>query len=149
MKIVFGILCGILYLIGLCFGLSYEEISIIICIYMCPAVCILCASAAAIYFRHIKSVANRLLFSLNASITLTYCCIAAAFWRHYRAAIDPFGYCADNLTWIAEDLNMTYEEVNIYIYCYLFFGIIIFHLGQIAIGMLIKKRRQAKLTAAA
>lgn len=44
---------------------------------------------------------------------------------------------------------MTYEEVNIYIYCYLFFGIIIFHLVQIAIGMLIKKRRQAKLTAAA
>ena len=47
MKIVFGILCGILYLIGLFFGLSYKEISIIICIYMCPAACVLCASAAA------------------------------------------------------------------------------------------------------
>ena len=68
---------------------------------------------------------------------------------NYRAAIDPFEYCVDNLTWIAEDLNMTYEEVNIYIYCYLFFGIIIFHLGQIAIGRLIRKKRKAKLIAAA
>lgn len=41
MELLFQILCGLLYLVGIPFGWSYQETSIYVCIYLWPTICTL------------------------------------------------------------------------------------------------------------
>ncbi len=65
--------------------------------------------------------------ALNISLLICYIIITRGFWRHYDCA-DPFTKCMRDLEGIADIMDMSYEEVNLYVYCYLFLGIILFHL---------------------
>jgi amino acid transporter len=49
--LVFSILCGILYVLGLCLGLNYVETSVYICIYGCCY--IVCAMSLVTLFLNI------------------------------------------------------------------------------------------------
>lgn len=137
MNSLFYFLCGCLYVIGQAFGLTYKEISIYICIYGCPIICIVCAAIAAI-FADLRSFWGQLRFSVNTALFILYWWKTKTFWIHYGILPDEFGgrvsdtfqLCVDDITKIANDLNITYQECNIYIYCYLFFSIVIFHLIQ-------------------
>lgn len=132
MEIIFQFLCGLLYCIGYIFGLSYVDISIIICIYLCPIICIIVAFFASCYTFKQTNICNRILFSINTSLLLLYINISDMFWKHYQVN-DPFTLCMNDLKTIANHMNITYEEVNLQIYCVLFFGIILFHLVIIPI----------------
>lgn len=137
-KIIFGFLCGILYGIGYVFGLSYVDTSVYICIYLCPIICILYALVSTIYTLRPKGFFNRVLFSLNASLLLMYLNTTAMFWEHYSVQ-DPFTLCMNDLKTIAQNMNITYEEANLLVYCVLFFGIILFHITTVIINKKIKK----------
>lgn len=129
MNYVFYFLCGCLYVIGQVFGLSYKEISVYICIYACPIICILCA-LVSILKGNIRTIFGRVRFSINTALLLLYIPITGTFWNHYEEVADPFQLCVDDITQIANHLHITYQECNIYIYCYLFFSIVLFHLIQ-------------------
>lgn len=132
MNSIFYFLCGCLYVIGLVFGLSYKEISVVICIYVCPIICILCALVSVLK-GNIRTFSGRVRFSINTTLLILYIFITDIFWRHYGESYDPFQVCMDDLTEISKELNITYQECNIYVYCYLFSFIVIFHLLQIFI----------------
>ena len=132
MNSIFYFLCGCLYVIGLVFGLSYKEISVYICIYACPIICVLCALASVLK-GNIRTFFGRVRFSVNTALLILYMSLTGTFWSHYGEVMDPFQLCVDDITRIANNMHITYEECNIYIYCYLFFSIILFHLLQIFI----------------
>lgn len=132
MNFVFYFLCGCLYAIGQIFGLSYKEISVDICIYACPIICILCA-LLSVWKGNIRTLFGRVRFSINTTLLILYTNITFVFWKHYREVADPFQLCMNDLIQISKELHITYQECNIYVYCYLFFGIILFHISQIFI----------------
>ena len=132
MNSIFYFLCGCLYVIGLVFGLSYKEISVVICIYACPIICILCA-LLSILKGNIRTFFGRVRFSANTTLLILYLIITDMFWKHYDSLADPFQVCMDDLIRISKELNITYQECNIYVYCYLFFSIILFHILQVFI----------------
>lgn len=134
--LIFGFLCGILYLIGLLFGRSYEQISIDICIYACPIICIVCAFLSGFVYKN--SWSGRIGKSFNYALGIMYIFTAQFFWEHYNRPFITDGdthaifmLCKDDLETIARNVHLTYEQVNLYIYCYLFFGIVLFHLLQV------------------
>ena len=136
--LVFGFLCGILYLIGLLFGRSYEQISIDICIYACPVICIVYAFLTGWVYSN--SWSGRIGKAFNYSLGLIYILIARFFWNHYSGPTHyVFSLCMNDLKSIAKSLGCSYEQINLYIYCHLFFGIVLFHLLQV---FLIKWRRK-------
>ena len=144
MEIIFKILCGILFCIGYLFGLSYADTSVIICIYLCPIVCMLAAFYAVCRTFKPNGIWNRILFSINMSLLVLYVVISDMFWEHYKTD-DPFTLCMNDLKAIAGRMNMSYEEVNILIYCVLFFGIILFHLLTVMLRK--KNNKKAVLSA--
>ena len=132
MNVLFKILCGCLYVIGLPFGWTYQETSVYICIYGCPAVCLILA-LLCVYKSSFKTILQRLRFSVNVVILWLYWGLANDFWNYYSKWDDPFNQCVKDIQYIAKELNMTYEECNIYIYVYLFGLIVLFHLIQLII----------------
>lgn len=136
--LIFKGLCGCLLLIGMCFGWTYQEASVYICIYMCPIICILCSILAIIPFDFRKTL-DRIWMALNLSLFLTYIKFTLGFWKHYDCT-DPFTKCMNDLKGLADIMNTSYEEVNLYVYCYLFFGIIFFHLFPTIARIIYNKR---------
>lgn len=64
------------------------------------------------------------------------------FWKHYGAVYDPFELCKEDLIVLAAKHSMTYEEINLYIYCNIFFTIILFHLSPYIIKFVLKTRKR-------
>lgn len=62
------------------------------------------------------------------------------FWKHYGAVYDPFELCKEDLIVLAAKHSMTYEEINLYIYCNIFFTIILFHLSPFIIKFIFKTK---------
>lgn len=130
MEIIFKILCGILYCIGLFFGYDYKEISVYICIYGCPIICILMSLILNI------TITNRLFKKVTVIKIILWLisCVYIAFnltffsyiCQHYSGDVYViFDQCVRDLQYIAFTCNTTYEYCNIVIYVYLFFSIII------------------------
>ena len=142
-KLIFGFLCGCLYLIGQMFGWSYQETSVYVCIYAWPAICVAASAIGSIYFiRHYEeSFVTKCLSVFNLGLTLFYISTTSLFWGHFGSFADPFEVCMDDLQHIARDLSMIYEEVNLYVYCVLFFGIVLFHLIQIFLHRIYRRFR--------
>ena len=129
MKELFTFLCGILYLIGYPFGWSYEDTSIYICIYLWPILC--CISTlplwivSIIHINKIKGIIFTILSSIYSLYYIYYTNLVIA-----RYSIDnknSFMNCMLDLKILAERLNISYEELNIFIYVILFIGIILFN----------------------
>ena len=134
MELIFDILCGGLLLIGLAFGLNYEEISVYICIYLWPILCSLMVSmvaVAAIYRWILKnSFLNAIVASCSTFATYLFYKLSYQFIEYYELSGDNqngihqmFSLCMNDINIIARNIGMSYAEVNLYIYCYLF-GII-------------------------
>lgn len=140
--LIFGFLCGILYLVGLIFGYSYEEISVYVCIYGWPALCVAMPTVIALValYNWIKelSVWNTINLALSSGTAIVFSLYAQLFYQFYNdrplaleagnpikldSAHDKFVACVQDLTTMASELNMTYEEVNLWVYCYLFLAI--------------------------
>lgn len=132
--LIFKFLCGCLYLIGLPFNWTYQETSIYICIYACPVICIISA-VISLFSCSIMTWWGRFRFSFNATLLLIYLQLTNVFWEHYfnDFAPEPFAQCVEDITEIANEMHISYEECNLWIYCVLFPMVVIFHLGQLLI----------------
>jgi hypothetical protein len=126
--LIFKFLCGILYVIGLCFGWNYREASVYICIYLWPALCVLSTLPITVGLIH-RIVANKSrwlsVFALPFAWFYTTCYItfSVLIYTYYTDGIyhnNPFDMCMNDLQQIARERNTTYEHVNIVIYVYLF-----------------------------
>ena len=143
-QLVFGFLCGMLYVAGYIFGLSYEEISVYVCIYLWPALCVAMPTIVAMValYNWVKKLTpwNTINLALSSGVASMFSVFAALFYQFYsyrpmyfdfeaRTTMrldtihDKFVACWSDLTRMANDLGMTYEEVNLWVYCYLFMAI--------------------------
>ena len=132
-EIIYYLLCGMLYLAGVVFGLSYEEISVYVCIFLWPA--LMTALPAIITLIALRNWHRKLTLwnSTNLIASGTTTCV---FWLiskkfyllytspnlvhvHVSTVHDQFMACVEDLKFIASQLNMTYIEVNLWIYCVL------------------------------
>lgn len=144
MELIFKILCGILYLIGMCFGYNYTEISVYICIYGCPIICIF--TTLLINISCICSLTKRItffkIFNLILSFLYTslYLAVFARICEYYNVKTATntqiFNQCVADFQNLAQICGTTYEHCNIVIYVYFFFTIIFINLF---IGYIIKK----------
>ena len=130
-EIIFYALCGLLYLTGLVFGLNYEEISVYVCIYLWPALFTAMPAVITLIALHnwIKNLTPGNSINLIASATTTYAfvLVTKGFYKlytdpspvhgHLSTIHDQFMACRQDLIDIAGQLNMTYIEVNLWVYC--------------------------------
>ena len=132
-KIIFTLLCGLLYLTGLCFGWSYQDTSVYICIYLWPVLCILTTLPITFGLIH-RIVVNKgrwlsvLALPFAWLYTACYITFTILIWAYYTDTIynsTPFDMCMNDLKRIAAELNTTYEHVNLVIYVYLFILIVL------------------------
>lgn len=141
-KIIFGLLCGLLYLTGLCFGWTYQEASVYVCIYLVPTLCIVSTLPISVGLVH-RIVANKgrwlgivalpfswLYTAYYIAFTIAICNLFSdVFYIDYGSSIpiveQQFNLCMKNLQHIADTCNTTYEEVNIIIYVKLFILIVV------------------------
>lgn len=141
-KIIFGLLCGLLYLIGLCFGWTYQEASVYVCIYLVPILCIVSTLPISVGLVH-RIVVNKgrwlSIVALPFAWLYTVCYIiftiavynlfSDVFYIDYGSNTpiveQQFNLCMRNLQRIADTCNTTYEEVNIIIYVKLFILIVV------------------------
>ena len=135
-EIIFHVLCGLLYLVGLVFGLNYEEISVYVCIYLWPALCVAMPAAIMLtaLFNWVKKLSWWNTFNLGVSSAVTYAFLLAAGeltapysmvtdFRSVSTIHEKFIACQSDLMRMANELNMTYQEVNLWVYCWLFLAI--------------------------
>lgn len=131
MKIIFTILCGLLYCIGIPFGWSYETTSIYICIYLWPIICTL--STIPIIWQSIKLVSRKKMLGL---ILVLLAIIYTAYYGYYTLEAihhyninDPHAFmnCMLDLKSLASYFEISYETVNILIYVVGFTVIVTFN----------------------
>ena len=131
--IVFNFLCGLLYCVGCCFGWSYRETSVYICIYLWPALCVLSTLPISIGLIH-RIIINKgrwvsfIMIPFAWFYTSCYILFANLIYAYYNDTIyksNPFDMCIKDLQQIARECNTTYEYVNIVIYVYLFLFILL------------------------
>ena len=145
-KLIFAILCGILYVIGLPFGLNYEQTSVYICIYLWPLLCVACA-----LFTTYKAIRKKktTFIVVNSIISVLYILITVGIFAHYsRLSVhEQFNDCMWKLYGLSDHLGISYEAVNLLIYVVLFSVIVIFHLLEVlAIDGKTKKRGRKQST---
>jgi hypothetical protein len=144
MELIFKILCGILYLIGMGFGYNYTEISVYICIYGCPIICIF--TALLINISCIWSLIKRITFFKGFNLILSFLYTSLHFvvfariceYYNVKTATNTqiFNQCVADFQNLAQICGTTYEHCNIVIYVYFFFTILFINL---LIGYIIKK----------
>ena len=121
MEILFTILCGLLYLVGYPFGLTYEETSIYICIYLWPILCTL--STIPIIFISLKKLfidkklISILFLALSTIYTTLYSYYTVLLINKYNISNpNAFTNCMLDLKVLAEYYEISYETLNILIY---------------------------------
>jgi hypothetical protein len=141
-KLIFAILCGILYVIGLPFGLNYEQTSVYICIYLWPLLCVACALFTT--YKAIKKKKTTFIV-VNSIISVLYILITVGIFAHYsRLSVhEQFNDCMWKLYGLSDHLGISYEAVNLLIYVVLFSLIVLFHLMEVLVmDGKIKKRKK-------
>lgn len=137
-QLFFGFLCGILFVVGLILGLNYEEVSVYVCIYLWPILCTAMPLFLTIYalYKWIKkgSFIRTLNLSVLTFITCLFSGISKLFFDNYSApnmshgrmdtVHDKFIACQNDLIHIAGKLNMSYEMLNLWVYCFMFITIV-------------------------
>lgn len=136
MEIIFEILCGCLYVIGLVFEWNYKETSVYICIYLWPILCVLISLLPTVALVHNIIYNRRRILSIIGIpfamlYTTLYSSIAGGLIEHYeysrlRGGINAqFNQCMRDLQEIASMCETTYAMVNLKIYVELFIIILI------------------------
>jgi amino acid transporter len=134
--LVFSILCGILYVLGLCLGLNYVETSVYICIYGCCY--IVCAMSLVTLFLNIyklfrKKSFKKALLVLPLNMVSVYVLIMISrgcliYFSNYSTVDKQFDQCMLVLMNVAVNTGTTYENVNLTLYCTAFFSIICYNI---------------------
>ena len=141
-KLIFAFLCGVLYVIGLPFGLNYEETSVYICIYLWPLLCVACALFTT--YKAIRKKRRGFIIA-NSIISVLYILITWGIFAYYsRLSIeDQFNDCMMKLYGLSDHTGLSYETINLLIYVVLFSAIVIFHLVEVLIidGKIKKKHK--------
>lgn len=132
-EIIFYALCGLFYVTGLALGLSYEEICVYICIYLWPAlftaISVIITLIALFNWCKKLTLWNCINLIASGTTTCVFGLISKKFYLLYTSPNlvheqvstmhDQFMACVEDLMFIASQLNMTYIEVNLWIYCVL------------------------------
>ena len=123
--LIFKILCGCLYLVGLPFGWSYQTTSIVICIYLWSILCTL--TTFPILWESIRKH-KWVIAALSLFYTLFCIWITVYFTNRYSIS-DPnaFMNCMIDLDSIAKYVGTSYELLNILIYVVAFVLIQLFN----------------------
>lgn len=130
LRIIFGALCALLYVIGLVLGLDYEEVSVLLCIDVLPWVFVVASSLVTIsaFIRWAKrmSVITSVNLIVSSWVSSLMLLISSMFndmyYKAYQDAVplstthDRFVACQNDLLWIAKQTGMTYQAVNLLIY---------------------------------
>ena len=132
MNLLFTILCGILYCIGLLFGWNYEQTSIYVCIYLWPILCTI--STLPILWQSLKLIRKKTF--LGIILTLMSTAYTSVYIYYTMEAIeryninDPMAFtnCMVDLMSLAKYFGISYELLNILIYVVLFIVIILFNI---------------------
>lgn len=126
----FGACCRILYMTGDFLGFTYEEICVIVNIYLEAGLCLLSALwvtwTVIKRFVHQSTLCSGLLMATGIVYGLAY--IGGFMWLclHYAMPMnDAFDLCYRELTQLAIDYNTTYNNVNYVIFILLFLVITI------------------------
>lgn len=139
-NVIFGILCGCLYVVGLPFGWDYKETSVYICIYLWPMLCV--ASTLPISLQLIRNIVYGKKVGLSwlglpfaMGYTYIYLSTAVLLMGHYLRYLNfegidgVFDNCMRDLMNIANTCHVSYATANLYIYVVLFILIVAFNLG--------------------
>ena len=90
-QLVFGFLCVMLFLVGWIFGLNYEEISVYVCIYLWPALCVAMPAIVAMValYNWVKKLTiwNTINLALSSGIALVMGVYANLFYN--RSGLIP------------------------------------------------------------
>ncbi len=126
---IFALCCGGLFIIGKIFGLDYYTSSVLICIYLLPIICILCA-----LYTLCKSLVKRSwkYFTINSILLVLYLIFTFVVFKEFLAySIQlQFVACMGMLYTLADVFHTSYEVINIVIYCIIFPAIILIHFIQ-------------------
>lgn len=137
MGLIFNSLCFLLSLIGQLFNCSYTEISVYICIYLWPILCIISTLPIILVIIYnitaVKKILYKFLYIILLIISylysMLYYTIYTQFINYYKMspewANSIFSACKSDLIQLATENNISYATINIYIYVYLFLLIII------------------------
>lgn len=147
MEYVFYLLCGLLYLVGIPFGWSYEETSIYVCIYLWPILC--CISTVPIFWgsvRILPKIKGFVFTFLSIFYSLIYVDFTIRIIIRYSIK-NPYSFtnCMIDLKVLAECFGMSYETLNILIYVVLFALIIAFNYGIYKFLNIIRKREENRI----
>ena len=132
-ELIYYALCGIFYLTGLVLGLDYETISVYICIYFWPALMTAMPSVITLiaFYNWYKKLTlwNTINLTASGTATCAFWLISKEFYHLYTQpnlvhlnlsnCHEQFMACVHDLKFIGSQLNMTYIEVNLWIYCVL------------------------------
>ncbi len=132
--LIFTLLCGVLYIIGLIFGLTYQEVSVYICVYAVPVICTLSVFVINLVLLHKLVLSkNRFLTCVLLFISfihlMLYIANTEVLFDIYNQPVDLcFNVVMTSLRDIAKNSGTTYEFVNLLIYCIIFPLIVGFNL---------------------
>lgn len=123
---IFYFFCAILYGIGFILGWNYQEASVYICIYLWPV--LLGLSSLPILYNAAKNLVRKknfpsvIHFALSAGYASVFVWICKYIWSRYNQPTisGQFNKCMSDLTTHAEQLNLSYTELNILFYIVLF-----------------------------
>jgi len=127
-KLIFGFLCGCLYVLGLCLGWDYQEASVYVCLRWWPAICF-ASTLPIIVGLFIRIIRNKrrwlslYLLPIVGAYSMLYWRIIQSVNAHYPTTAtiaSNFNKCLNDLMNIASTCHTTYENVNIIIYIWLF-----------------------------
>ena len=133
METLFALLGGMLAAIGVLFGTDYQHISIYVCIWLWPAICL--ASSLPFLIVSIKRALGhdyKLCGILGIVFSIFYLLVGGGITRFFvndytiSNCYDSFNRCVEDLVRLGEMFSMTYAEINIVIYIGLFLLIEIF-----------------------
>jgi hypothetical protein len=139
-QLFFDALCGVLFVIGIAFGLGYEEISVYVCIYLWPFLCSMMPTTIFLValYNWIKkmTVPNTINLTASSVVSCIFWSITDYFYDAFSVGYnqvsgriytthDKFIACKEALITISDNLHITYAEANLYIYCVLFLFIFV------------------------
>ncbi len=143
MELIFQILCGCLYVVGLPFGWNYQETSIYICIYLWPILCTL--FTLMVLWQSVKLIKRDQLLGIAFTFfslihTGYYAYITTECIKRYNIN-DPAAFmnCMIDLESLAASIGVTYATINILIYVVLFLFIFLYNWGVARLIKLIKR----------
>lgn len=152
MEFIYQFFSGILCQIGESLNLSYEPVTIFVCIYLWPVICTLTTipivrSALKLY--EVKKNAGLISSILSMGYTLMCLMFSISMMNKYSLSSPFYSYdsLVENLYEIADGFNTSFETLNVYIYVIGFICIVSFN---VIISYVIKRfaRKPCKQSAA-